>query len=110
MSYLILNTKTKKPYKKPSHLSAAHYPTERGAKIAATKLNKKVKFDLGEAVRRRAHNEPQETWVAMSREKYAEKYPVKMIERTNLMSGKKYMEAEDTPLCCSPASETYWSM
>jgi hypothetical protein len=33
-----------------------------------------------------------------------------MVERVNLMSGKTYMEAEDTPPCCSPASETYWSM
>ena len=33
-----------------------------------------------------------------------------MVERTNLMTGKKYLEAEDTPLHLSPASETYWSM
>ena len=33
-----------------------------------------------------------------------------MVERTNLMSGKTYLEDENTPLCCSPASETYWSM
>ena len=33
-----------------------------------------------------------------------------MVERTNLMSGKTFLEDEDTPLCCSPASETYWSM
>ncbi len=36
--------------------------------------------------------------------------PVKMVVRRNLMSGIEYVEAEDTPLCCSPASETYWSM
>jgi hypothetical protein len=36
--------------------------------------------------------------------------PVTMIEKTNLMTGKKYMEASDTPRCCSPASELYWSM
>jgi hypothetical protein len=33
-----------------------------------------------------------------------------MVTRRNLMSGKEYQEAEDTPLGCSPASETYWSM
>jgi len=33
-----------------------------------------------------------------------------MVERTNLMTGKKFMERADTPLCCSPASETYWCM
>ena len=35
---------------------------------------------------------------------------IKMVERTNLMTGKKYMEPANTPLCSSPASETYWSM
>ena len=34
----------------------------------------------------------------------------KMVERENLMTGKKYLEAEDTPLHLSPASETFWSM
>ena len=36
--------------------------------------------------------------------------PARMVVRRNLMSGIEYVEAEDTPLCCSPASETYWSM
>jgi hypothetical protein len=34
----------------------------------------------------------------------------KMVERTNLMSKKKYWESINTPNYCSPASETYWSM
>jgi hypothetical protein len=33
-----------------------------------------------------------------------------MVERVNLMTGKKYMEKADTPLFLSPSSETYWSM
>ena len=39
-----------------------------------------------------------------------ERYVPKMVTRVNLMTGKEYQEAEDTPLSCSPASETYWSM
>lgn len=35
---------------------------------------------------------------------------VKMVEKTNLMSGRKYQEASNTPLFMSPASESYWSM
>jgi len=34
----------------------------------------------------------------------------KHVEKTNLMTGKKYMESVNTPLYCSPASESYWSM
>lgn len=32
------------------------------------------------------------------------------VKRVNLLSGEEYYEDVNTPLCCSPASETYWSM
>lgn len=32
------------------------------------------------------------------------------VTRTNLMTGAEYSESVNTPLACSPASETYWSM
>jgi len=35
---------------------------------------------------------------------------VRKVERVNLMSGKTYIEESNTLSCCSPASETYWSM
>jgi hypothetical protein len=41
---------------------------------------------------------------------YTELQDDEMVERVNLMSGKKYMERRDTPIFCSPSSETYWSM
>lgn len=34
--------------------------------------------------------------------------PVVMVEQTNAMTGKKFMEAEGTPFYASPRSETYW--
>ena len=34
----------------------------------------------------------------------------KLVTRTNLMSQLKYQERVNTPISCSPASETYWSM
>lgn len=43
-------------------------------------------------------------------EVYDGPYDDEMVERTNLMSGKKYMERRDTPYFCSPSSESYWSM
>ena len=30
--------------------------------------------------------------------------------RRNLMSGKEFSQPVNTPLCCDPSSETYWSM
>lgn len=34
----------------------------------------------------------------------------KMVERKNRMTGEMYMERVNTPSCCSPSSELYWSM
>ncbi len=34
----------------------------------------------------------------------------KTVTRVNLMTGAEYTESVNTPLACSPASETYWSM
>ena len=33
-----------------------------------------------------------------------------MVERTNIMTGQKYMEKRNTPVFLSPACESYWSM
>jgi hypothetical protein len=35
---------------------------------------------------------------------------VRMVTRKNLLSGKEYQEASNTPGFCSPSSEAYWSM
>jgi len=38
----------------------------------------------------------------------------KSIEKTevkkSLLSGKEFVQPVNTPLCCDPSSETYWSM
>jgi len=34
----------------------------------------------------------------------------KMVTVKNLMSGKDVQIDRDTPWCCNPASESYWSM
>ena len=34
----------------------------------------------------------------------------RQVERVNIMTGKTYMEDVNTPRCCSPSSEAYWSM
>jgi hypothetical protein len=95
MSFVIVDMATGKKYRKPGHFCDASYDTERGAKNACTRLNKKYS---------------PKNFQPMTHEEYRLNYPVKMVKRVNLMTGKEYMEAEDTPNFCSPASETYWSM
>jgi len=94
MSYVIVNTETKKMYR-ATQFASPYFNTERGAKGACTRLNKKIE------------NAP---FVVMTPESFREKYPVKMVMVRNLMSGKMVEQAEDTPLCCDVSSETYWSM
>ena len=102
--WYVINVGTEKPYGK-NHWLPSKYKTERAAKAQCTRLNREytgyelVVVDGKDVVQ----------WKVMSVAEYS-KRPVKMVERVNLMSGEKYMEAEDTPNFCSPASEAYWSM
>ena len=91
MGFVLVN-ESGYPYK-GSHRRHLKVYTERGAKGMCTKLN----------------NAAEGTWKVMSLTDF-QAIPVKMVERTNLMTGQKYMEPEDTPIYCSPAFESYWSM
>lgn len=69
------------------------YKTHGAAMATVTRLCRKAGWSVDELV-------------VMSRELYrAPKITVK-----NLMSGKPVEIDADTPWCCNPASETYWSM
>ena len=42
---------------------------------------------------------------------YDEFFKIEKTEtRINLISGKPFTQRVNTPLCCDPSSETYWSM
>ena len=85
MSYVIYNAKT--------YRIIDTVATERTANGRAKKL---------------AVKNADETYAVMTSAAFAEIEP--MVERTNLMSGKTYMERLNTPACCSPACELYWNM
>lgn len=93
MSFYIVNVGTGRAWGKAYWLKQ-EYTTERGAKIACTKMNKAD----GNTIQ----------WKVMDRKEYDSR-PVKMVEKVNLMSGQKYMETEDTPNFMSPSCEAYWS-
>lgn len=89
MRYVVYNTESTRL------LDTRKYATERAAKAALTRAVK-----AGKVVRE-----------DMSVASVAEFDKIeKMVERTNLLSGEKYMERVNTPSYCSPSSESYWSM
>ena len=45
-----------------------------------------------------------------SSKQYRIEYHPTLITVKNLMTGKDVQIDRDTPWCCNPASETYWSM
>jgi len=92
--FVIVNVVTEKLYKRKGDFCSASYETERGARQVCTKLNKTTDAEH----------------IVLPSDQYRVQFPVKMVQRHNMMSGLPYMEAEDTPSYCSPASEAYWSM
>ena len=84
MTYVLFNVN--------NHADKRFFETSRGAKIARAAANKNSMYEYEVA----------------SIEEFESKI-VKMVEKTNLLSGEKFMERSDTPYYCSPSSETFWS-
>ena len=72
------------------------FKTEAAAKAARTRMIKRLKYDADT--------------LAVAEVAFYTKNIAGTVTRTNLMTGKTYQESVNTPMCCSPSSETYWSM
>lgn len=77
------------------HQDKRYFKTAAGARRSATCSNRSAGKEVYHAI--------EETFFAL-------KYPVGTKVVKSLMTGKDVEIAEDTPWCCNPASETYWSM
>lgn len=90
--------------KNPTKMELAVYEAKAPATRLANKVNKRSGYE-------------QDTVAVCTVDEYThgicpdyEDGKIKMVERVNLMTGKKYMEPVNTPSYCSPASESYWTM
>ena len=77
------------------HQDKRYFKSASGAKRATTCANR----NAGKLV----YNWVEESWFLL-------KYPVGQKVVKNLMTGKDMVIAEDTPYCCDPSQERYWSM
>ena len=77
------------------------YKTQAAAKACRTRVVAKQGFKQEDLVIVNQDN--------VQKFRHAHNLPTK-VERTNIMTGKKFLEDVDTPYFCSPSSETYWSM
>lgn len=99
MSYVIYDRNTTQIltiHRKNSYQKKSSYPTMAAAKAGLTRYAKKnpgAEFDY-----------------AIAEFTYYQDKIEKQVEKTNMMTGKKYMESVNTPGYMSPSSEAYWSM
>ncbi len=84
--WMIRNTEFPEQMRGPKSKWNGKFVDERAAKAAATRMSKKLN----------------EKWEAVY-------WEPKMVTKTNLLTGEEFQISEDTPLCCDPSSETYWS-
>ena len=86
--YVVFNTEF-------PHQGKRYFKSASGAKRATTCANR----NAGKLI----YNWVEESWFLL-------KYPVGTKVVKNLMTGKDMVIAEDTPYCCDPSQERYWSM
>ena len=96
MSYVIYNKETTLILRERA-FSKEYYATERAAKAALTRFSKKdPKISRDDFA------------IADSKDFHENIEKMKTVK--NLMSGKPMEIPVNTPNCCNPGSETYWSM
>lgn len=88
MSYIVF-------HKSNPHADKRYFKTAASAKRSTTCSNR---------------NAGREAYAFMEETLFALKFPVGMKVVKNLMSGVEISIPEDTPRCCDPSSELYWSM
>jgi hypothetical protein len=118
MSFVLFHTKQRG---RPQILRS--YSTRKGALIGMRASNRNAGYDIRYEVKTAANGTLVETarkvgvfatlrapYGVMERELFDSTFPVGKITVKNLMSGKPVEIDADTPWCCNPASETFWSM
>lgn len=94
---------------RPHSLFAKVYKTAHHAARTCAKFNAGKRFAnyADERDGREQHGPGEYGWCSVQ---HYQEHVVRMVTRTNMMSGKQYQEASNTPGYCSPSSESYWSM
>lgn len=88
MNYIVFHTAN-------PHADKRYFKSAAGAKRSATCSNRNAGKNVYSVL--------EETLFLLT-------YPVGMKTVKNLMTGENIQIAEDTPYCCDPSTERYWSM
>ena len=94
MSYVVYNIET--TYILKGRNGKETYLSEAAAYAALTRAKKAPGFKVRE--------------YAIAESSYFHEKIEKQVERTNMMTGKKFKQPINTPRCCDPSTELYWCM
>jgi hypothetical protein len=96
-------------YDKNTSLIVKTYTTERGANIGKTAMIKRDAKRASRAATERWNKFVAKDYNVISLAEYDESVRTTKTVR-NLMTGKEIVIDINTPPCCDPSTETYWSM
>lgn len=115
MSYVIYNKSTDNKIVTNPRTRISSYKTISAAKAAITRMSKRYQERAGSQSRftrfeeYQLNKDPQFIYGVAEFEHYRENLE-RFAEKTNVMTGDKFVESVNTPHYMSPSSETYWSM
>jgi len=89
-------------YHKASTQKLKLFNTESSAKRSATCMNRNAAYP-------KRFPKDKELYAYATEDEYNNSVVHKVLVK-NLMTGKEVVIDSNTPWCCNPASETYWSM
>ena len=96
MSYVIYSVDSTRLYINDAYGGYQEYTTERSANSALTRMARTRNLNRDD--------------YAIAETSHYFAYIERMVTVKNLMSGKDVVQSVNTPTCCDPSKETYWSM
>lgn len=97
-------------YDKRSSAIVNSYKTQAAAQAAVTRAHKKyLRTHIYIAGSNAAEDDPL-FWMALAEAGWYHSMIEQRVTRRNLMTGTEFTQTVNTPRCCDPSSELYWSM
>ena len=97
-------------YDKRSSAIVRSYKTHPAAQAAITRAHKKYVSHFPYAAGSNVEEDDPLSWMAAAEAQWYHSVIEQRVTKRNLISGREFTQSVNTPRCCDPSSELYWSM
>ena len=97
-------------YDKRSSAIVKSYKTHAAAQAAITRAHKKYVRAFPYCPGSNADEDDPLFWMALAEAAWYHSVIEQRVTRRNLITGTEFTQSVNTPHCCDPSTETYWSM